>query len=125
MITRSKLNIGIAIRTVVNNFNTFFMINHLWRYRATGVDGNEKLLKIVPDWTEEAANDDHLWSVTSHNVDFCYIGESECSVSKHLICFYSVKDAKKNALKTNSFFIALTCVFINYEKYINLYNING
>ncbi|VVC42151.1 Hypothetical protein CINCED_3A014096 [Cinara cedri] len=44
-----------------------------------GVDGNEKLLKIVPDWTEEAANDDHLWSVTSHNVDFCYIGESECS----------------------------------------------
>lgn len=49
------------------------------------VDGNEKLLKIVPDWTEEAANDDHLWSVTSHNVDFCYIGESECSVSRFLI----------------------------------------
>ncbi|XP_026806660.1 eye-specific diacylglycerol kinase isoform X3 [Rhopalosiphum maidis] len=46
---------------------------------ATGTDGNDKLLKIVPDWTEEAANDDHLWSVTSHNVDFCYIGESECS----------------------------------------------
>ncbi|XP_025411315.1 eye-specific diacylglycerol kinase isoform X2 [Sipha flava] len=46
---------------------------------ATGADGNEKLLKIVPDWTEEAANDDHLWSVTSHNVDFCYIGESECT----------------------------------------------
>ncbi|XP_050427698.1 eye-specific diacylglycerol kinase-like isoform X2 [Adelges cooleyi] len=46
---------------------------------ATGTDGNEKLLKIVPDWTEEASNDDHLWSVTSHNVDFCYIGESECT----------------------------------------------
>lgn len=50
--------------------------------RATGVDGIEKNLKIVPDWTEEATNDDHLWSVTSHNVDFCYIGESECLVSE-------------------------------------------
>jgi len=56
-------------------------------YRATGTDGNDKLLKIVPDWTEEAANDDHLWSVTSHNVDFCYIGESECSVSCNVNIF--------------------------------------
>ncbi|XP_050524780.1 eye-specific diacylglycerol kinase isoform X3 [Daktulosphaira vitifoliae] len=46
---------------------------------TAGVDGNEKLLKIVPDWTEDAINDDHLWSVTAHNVDFCYIGESECT----------------------------------------------
>lgn len=57
-------------------------------YRATGTDGNDKLLKIVPDWTEEAANDDHLWSVTSHNVDFCYIGESECSVSCNVNIYF-------------------------------------
>lgn len=90
----NKFRVCLALPILVNNCRTNSLNGEIFfflQFRATGVDGNEKLLKIVPDWTEEAANDDHLWSVTSHNVDFCYIGESECTVSRHILIFYEFK----------------------------------
>lgn len=34
----------------------------------------------VPDWSDSAIAGDHLWQPTSISGDFCYVGESECSV---------------------------------------------
>lgn len=34
----------------------------------------------VPDWSDSAQAGDHLWQPTSISGDFCYVGESECSV---------------------------------------------
>lgn len=39
-----------------------------------------KKISQVPDWSDTAQAGDHLWQPTSISGDFCYVGESECSV---------------------------------------------
>lgn len=34
----------------------------------------------IPDWSDAAIAGDHLWQPTSISGDFCYVGETECSV---------------------------------------------
>lgn len=34
----------------------------------------------IPDWSDGAIAGDHLWQPTSISGDFCYVGETECSV---------------------------------------------
>lgn len=39
----------------------------------------------VPDWSENAVSGDHIWMHTSISGDFCYAGDSECTVSQQLL----------------------------------------
>lgn len=45
-----------------------------------GENGERRVLRSTPDWSEEAINADHLWSPTSASGDLCYVGETECTV---------------------------------------------
>ena len=44
-------------------------------------NGERRVLRSTPDWTEEAVNGDHLWVATSASGDLCYV-DQECTVYK-------------------------------------------
>ena len=47
----------------------------------TGENGEQRVLRSTPDWSEAAVNSDHLWIPTSASGDLCYLAEAECTVS--------------------------------------------
>lgn len=57
------------------------------------IDRNEaRKISQVPDWSDTAQAGDHLWQPTSISGDFCYVGESECSVRHDVVflCLFSI-----------------------------------
>jgi hypothetical protein len=50
----------------------------------TSENGERRVLRSTPDWSEDALNTDHLWVTTSASGDLCYVGDSECTVSRPL-----------------------------------------
>jgi len=53
------------------------------RKAATGeieieAEGGRRTLRSTCDWTESAANGEHLWMPTSASGDFCYVPENDC-----------------------------------------------
>lgn len=56
----------------------------------TGENGEQRVLRSTPDWTDSAINADHLWIPTSASGDLCYVPESECTVSLAFILLNSV-----------------------------------
>jgi len=45
----------------------------------TGENGEQRVLRSTPDWSEAAVNSDHLWIPTSASGDLCYLAEAECT----------------------------------------------
>ena len=58
----------------------------------TSESGERRVLRSTPDWSEAAANADHLWVATSASGDLCYVGESECTV---IDCRKSIKNISR------------------------------
>ncbi len=60
----------------------------IWYYRKNNPgevviqseNGERRVLRSTPDWTEEAVNGDHLWVATSASGDLCYVLDQECTV---------------------------------------------
>lgn len=67
----------------------------------------------VPDWSDSAQAGDHLWQPTSISGDFCYVGESECSVRyrNNFFClpFIIIRALSYEVLSQRE------CVFINHN----------
>lgn len=65
-----------------SDFFSLMAIEFIYRNEA-------KKISQVPDWSDTAQAGEHLWQSTSISGDFCYVGESECSVrqNKKLLCF--------------------------------------
>ena len=43
-------------------------------------NGERRVLRSTPDWTEEAINGDHLWMPTSASGDLCHVLDQDCTV---------------------------------------------
>lgn len=61
---------------------TFFFL----RFSKSGDSARQ--IRQTPDWSENAVANDHLWVPTSVSGDFCYVGDSDCTVSFILFYFY-------------------------------------
>lgn len=57
-----------------------YNVHFLCYYRKTVGDVGERVLRSTPDWGESAINGDHLWVPTSVSGDFCYVGDTDCTV---------------------------------------------
>ena len=57
----------------------------LYRKAVSSDASEQRVLRSTPDWSETANNSEHLWVSTSASGDFCYVGESDCTVSTE--CF--------------------------------------
>lgn len=44
-------------------------------------NGERRVLRSTPDWTDEALCGDHLWVPTSASGDLCYVADQDCTVS--------------------------------------------
>ena len=45
-------------------------------------NGERRILRSTPDWTDEAVNAEHVWMPTSASGDLCYVStDHECNVS--------------------------------------------
>jgi len=53
----------------------------LYRKAVSSDASEQRVLRSTPDWSETANNSEHLWVPTSASGDFCYVGESDCTVS--------------------------------------------
>lgn len=53
-------------------------------------NGERRVLRSTPDWTEEAINGDHLWVPTSASGDLCHVLDQDCTVTYFLILLHSV-----------------------------------
>nr|CAH0110723.1 unnamed protein product [Daphnia galeata] len=42
-------------------------------------NGERRVLRSTPDWTEEAINGDHLWMPTSASGDLCHVLDQDCT----------------------------------------------
>lgn len=51
-------------------------------------DSSKRQIRQTPDWSEYAVAGDHLWIPTSVSGDFCYVGDSECTVSLKMVQSY-------------------------------------
>ncbi|KAH9406005.1 hypothetical protein TYRP_014303 [Tyrophagus putrescentiae] len=50
-------------------------------------NGETRVLRSAPDWTESAINGDHLWvSSNTSGSDLCYVGERECLKTGPRLC---------------------------------------
>lgn len=43
-------------------------------------NGERRVLRSTPDWTDEAINGDHLWMPTSASGDLCHVLDQDCTV---------------------------------------------
>lgn len=48
-------------------------------------NGERRVLRSTPDWTEEAINGDHLWVPTSASGDLCHVLDQDCTVSPQFL----------------------------------------
>lgn len=53
----------------------------LWFFCRQIEANQRRLVSATPDWSENAVVGDHLWVPSSISGDFCYAGESDCTVS--------------------------------------------
>lgn len=60
-----------------------YLLCHPFRRNSVGdaTAQQQRQPRQTPDWGEHAVAGDHLWSSTSISGDFCYVGDTECSVS--------------------------------------------
>lgn len=49
-------------------------------HRNSVSETQQRQPRQTPDWGENAVAGDHLWSPTSISGDFCYVGDTECTV---------------------------------------------
>ncbi|KAJ6219702.1 hypothetical protein RDWZM_005514 [Blomia tropicalis] len=55
-------------------------------------NGETRVLRSAPDWTESAINADHLWvSTSTSGSDLCYVGERDCSKTGPRLCCLACK----------------------------------
>lgn len=78
----------VSFSSLKANFNHIFAFNCRRQSIATAGLGTGdsapdfRQIRCTPDWSENAVAGDHLWSPTSMSVDYCYVGDSDCVVSK-------------------------------------------
>lgn len=56
-------------------------------FRRQIESSQRRLVSATPDWTENAVVGDHLWVPSSISGDFCYAGDSECTVIFFTCCY--------------------------------------
>lgn len=83
-ITQEKeiLNLSTLMQIKNNELKEYSVFN----YRKSSDTDSGRQIRCTPDWSENAVATDHLWQPTTVSVDFCYIGENECTVSLYS-CF--------------------------------------
>jgi hypothetical protein len=60
---------------------TYFLF-FVFLIRKSGDNSSSRQIRNTPDWSENAVSGDHLWVPTSVSGDCCYVGDSDCTVSK-------------------------------------------
>ena len=74
----------VVIALLTGDDESFFVTyrkNNPGEVVITSENGERRVLRSTPCWTEEAVNADHLWVATSASGDLCYASEAECTVS--------------------------------------------
>ena len=71
-------------------------------------NGERRVLRSTPDWTEEAINGDHLWMPTSASGDLCHVLDQDCTVIVFFfLSFSSISSAFFGYAKSKTY--KLTC----------------
>ena len=59
----------------------------------------QRVLRSTPDWSETANNSEHLWVPTSASGDFCYVGESDCTVSTEYLTLERERERERERIR--------------------------
>ena len=70
--------------------------NFLYRKAVSSDASEQRVLRSTPDWSETANNSEHLWVPTSASGDFCYVGESDCTVSTECLAVEREREREKS-----------------------------
>lgn len=59
--------------------------------KSLGGETASRQIRCIPDWSEYAIANDHLWTPTSISGDCCYVGDNDCTVINKIFYAYCLK----------------------------------